>query len=164
MTTVLVGSGGIAADTLIDMDGVRHYSSKLFSCDKYVIGVAGDYDWCKLFMTYLRDKRKTKIKKQVRKALLSHECESMQLLVLDKQSHCIQLYDNNVVGEIIDAPYAIGSGGEYARAAYLALIEYKEQYDIPSSDNELVCRAVESACKVDMCSGGEVDCIRFYWL
>lgn len=133
MTTVAVKDNVIAADTRASGD-TTFKVSKLFVTKKGVIGVAGAFGEALKFVEWYKDQRR-------KKPEFGDDSE-FNALVLRPHGR-VELWDGALHPIVVEQPFAIGSGAQYALGAMIAGVS--------------AFRAVEAACALDPHSAAPVE-------
>ena len=107
---------------------IKDDTKKIFRVGNRYIGVAGTYTAALLAILWMKDKTKEKPKLEVAK---DNEFEAIEI----RNGKCFY-YDENLIESKVSAPYAIGSGCQYAMAAMYLGKSAKEAVDVAKEFDE----------------------------
>ena len=109
MTVVVWDGISIACDSRMTGGYIKDDTQKIFKLGNRHIGVAGTYSAALLAIQWMKDKTKDKPKLETQD---DNEFEAIEI----RDGKCYY-YDENLIESPVSAPYAIGSGCQFAMAA-----------------------------------------------
>lgn len=154
MTTIAIDEHMIAIDSLTVGDFAYQSSrKKLYFIDEFILATCGATQDAIKFFQLFKDvcskidynKLYLKLDLDDRPLFYDGKLDNFSALVFNKNSEICYRYDEKLVPYVVDYPYALGSGSEYAMGAMYAGKNAKEAVDI--------------ACELDIYSGGDVHSV-----
>jgi len=133
MTIVAWDGKSLACDSRTTGGFIKDDTQKVWKIGNRYIGIAGTYSAALLAIQWMRDKTKDKPKLELKD---DNDFEAIE--IIDGKAF---YYDENLIGSPVSAPYAIGSGCQYAMCAMWLGHDAK--------------KAIGAAKNFDECCGGK---------
>jgi len=139
MTTIAIDHDTIAADGLAVRSNIKegYKCQKLIKRDGVIYAMAGRLEHCMVLVDFLSERTNE----------IMPDVEGNVLTVEDGEVRVYWLKDGEIDSDLVEPPYAMGSGSDYAYSAMRLGMGAKE--------------AVTHAASIDLHTGGKIKAIKY---